>query len=76
MPVTQFRSPVTATNRAEVATVLAGTSSRYEALTLVDDQADAILRTIREPSPAMARSGDPQVWATMVEAAIAERSTL
>ena len=43
VPVAQFRSPVTATNRAELASVLAGTSSRYEALTLVDDEADAIL---------------------------------
>ena len=51
MPVTQFRSPVTATNRAEVATVLAGTSSRYEALTLVDDQADAILAALGVSRP-------------------------
>jgi len=51
VPVTQFRSPVTATNRAEVATVLAGTSSRYEALTLVDDQADAILAALGVSRP-------------------------
>ena len=37
--VAQFRSPVSATNRSELARVLAGTSSRYEALTLVEDEA-------------------------------------
>jgi hypothetical protein len=40
------------------------------------DQADAVLRTIREPSPAMARAGDPALWAAMVEAALAERAAL
>src|SRR5690349_13960687 len=51
VPVAQFRSPVTATNRAELATVLAGTSSRYEALTLVDDEADAILGALGVSRP-------------------------
>ena len=51
VPVTQFRSPVTATNRAELATVLAGTSTRYEALTLVDDEADAILGALGVARP-------------------------
>ena len=54
VPVAQFRSPVTATNRAELATVLAGTSTRYEALTLVDDEADAILSAL-----GVARPSDP-----------------
>ncbi len=54
VPVAQFRSPVTATNRGELATVLAGTSSRYEALTLVDDEADAILAAL-----GVARPSDP-----------------
>lgn len=40
------------------------------------EQADAVLRTIREPSAQMARTGDPQIWAAMVETAIAERSSL
>jgi len=40
------------------------------------EQADAVLRTIREPSEAMARAGDAGVWATMVEAAIVESETL
>jgi len=40
------------------------------------EQADAILRTIREPSGRMAAAGDPRIWATMVEAAIAERETI
>ncbi|HET9085186.1 MAG TPA: CapA family protein [Candidatus Limnocylindrales bacterium] len=51
VPVAQFRSPVTATNRAELASVLAGTSSRYEALTLVDDEADAILAALGVERP-------------------------
>jgi len=51
VPVTQFRSPATATNRAELATVLAGTSTRYEALTLVDDEADAILGALGVARP-------------------------
>ena len=51
VPVAQFRSPVTATNRAELASVLAGTSSRYEALTLVDGEADAILGALGVSRP-------------------------
>jgi len=52
VPVTQFRSPATATNRSEVARVLAGESKRYEALTLVADEADAILAALRVERPA------------------------
>jgi hypothetical protein len=52
VPVTQFRSPVTSTNRSELAKVLDGTSGRYEALTLVDDEADAILAAIGVGRPA------------------------
>lgn len=40
------------------------------------EQADAVLRTIREPSEAMARTGDPAIWAAMVEAAIEESEAL
>ena len=54
VPVTQFRSPATTTNRAELAKVLDGTSSRYEALTLVDDEADAILAAIGVAKPTKA----------------------
>ncbi|WP_395396378.1 hypothetical protein WBP07_21010 (plasmid) [Novosphingobium sp. BL-8A] len=36
------------------------------------EQADAVLRTVREPSENMARAGDPRVWAKMIEAAIEE----
>ena len=39
-------------------------------------QADAILRTIREPSGGMSSAGDPRVWAAMVDAAIAESEAL
>jgi Bacterial capsule synthesis protein PGA_cap len=51
VPVTQFRSPSTVTNRSEVARVLAGTSNRYEALALVADEADAILAALRVERP-------------------------
>ena len=53
--------------------------SEVSASTSVDEtwraylgQADAVLRTIREPSKAMSTAGDPQVWAAMVDAAIVE----
>ena len=55
MPVTQFRAPVTATNRSEVEDVLAGRSKRYEALTLVADEADPILAALRVERPADAK---------------------
>ena len=54
VPVTQFRATVTSTNRAEVQAVLAGTSKRYAALTLVADEADAILAAV-----GVARPTDP-----------------
>ena len=37
------------------------------------DDALAVLRTLREPDPAMAAAGDPVVWEAMVEAALHER---
>ena len=39
-----------------------------------DYQGDAvsILRTLREPDPAMAEAGDLAVWEAMIEAALAE----
>lgn len=40
------------------------------------EQAAAILRTIREPSSAMAAAGDPRTWADMVEIAIEEGDQL
>lgn len=39
-------------------------------------QADAVLRTIREPSGPMTAVGDPRVWSAMVDAAIAESESL
>lgn len=39
-------------------------------------QAGAVLRTIREPSDAMVATGDPQLWAAMVDRAIAESEAL
>lgn len=35
-------------------------------------QANAVLRTLREPSQAMAAAGDPRVWLAMVEVALDE----
>jgi hypothetical protein len=40
------------------------------------EQADAVLRTMREPSGTMARAGDPGVWSAMIEAAILESEVL
>ncbi len=52
VPVTQFRAVFTSTNRAEVAKTLAGTSDRYDALVLVEAEADAILTALGESRPA------------------------
>jgi poly-gamma-glutamate synthesis protein (capsule biosynthesis protein) len=60
VPVIQFRAAATAVNRAEVAAVLAGTSTRYEALELVESEADAILAAVGAGQPA---SGDSLVLA-------------
>ena len=37
------------------------------------NQAQAVLRTMREPDEAMAAAGDVETWRTMVEAAIAQK---
>ncbi len=52
VPVTQFRAIATNTTRAEVAKVLAGTSTRYEALVLVEGEADAIITALGATRPA------------------------
>ena len=36
------------------------------------DEALSVLRTLREPDPAMAEAGDLAVWQRMIEAALAE----
>jgi len=36
------------------------------------DDAVSILRTLREPDPAMAAAGDVAIWERMIEAALAE----
>ncbi len=51
VPVTQFRATVTSTNREEVAAVLNGDSNRYEALELVESEADAILAALGAERP-------------------------
>jgi hypothetical protein len=51
VPVTHFRSPVGSSTFEEVASVLAGTNGRYEALELVESEADAILAALRAERP-------------------------
>ena len=46
VPVTSFRAPWDSTDAAEVAATLAGTSSRYAAVELVEAQADVILAAV------------------------------
>ena len=36
------------------------------------DDAVSILRTLREPDPAMSAAGDVEIWERMIEAALAE----
>ena len=36
------------------------------------DDALSILRTLREPDPAMAQAGDVEIWERMIEAALTE----
>ena len=64
VPVTQFRTTVNSTNGDEVAAVLAGTSRRYDALALVDDEADAILAAL-----GVARPTDPERLVLAADAA-------
>jgi poly-gamma-glutamate synthesis protein (capsule biosynthesis protein) len=52
VPVTQFRTPLDRTGREEIRAVLAGTSKTYEALELVDADADAILAAVGAERPA------------------------
>ena len=52
VPVTQFRATVTSTNRDELSDVLAGRSKRYEALALVESEADAIFAALGVERPA------------------------
>ena len=64
VPVTQFRAAVSATTRTEVAAVLAGTSARYDALEVVDSEADAILKALGVEAPS-----DPKRLVRAVSAA-------
>jgi hypothetical protein len=64
VPVTQFRASVASTNSKEVAAVLAGTSRRYEALALVESDADAILAAL-----GVARPSDPDRLVLAADAA-------
>jgi hypothetical protein len=52
VPVTNFRGTSTSTTRSEVAAVLVGASSRYQALELVAAEADAILAALGLVRPA------------------------
>jgi hypothetical protein len=51
VPVTNFRSTATSTTKDEVAATLAGTSSRYQAVELISDEADAILAALGVSRP-------------------------
>jgi len=64
VPITNFRAPHSVSDLEEVAEVLAGTSSRYDALRLVADEADSILAAL-----GMARPTDPSRLATATDAA-------
>lgn len=54
VPVAHFRTPYSASSVAEVRSVLAGTSKRYDALELVGSDADAILAALGVARPAVA----------------------
>jgi hypothetical protein len=56
-----------------------GEGSETSAGSLVDslwrnyrDDAVSVIRTLREPDPAMAEAGDVETWERMIEAALAE----
>jgi hypothetical protein len=51
VPVTQFRTTRTATNRDQVADILTGASERYDALELVASEADAVLAALELNAP-------------------------
>ncbi|MEJ7696863.1 MAG: hypothetical protein WKF78_09685 [Candidatus Limnocylindrales bacterium] len=51
VPVTQFRTTRTATDRDEVTAVLAGRSGRFDAVELVEVEADAILAALGVDRP-------------------------
>jgi hypothetical protein len=55
VPVTHFRTQFDRTGREEVGSVLAGTSKTYEALELVESEADAILAAVGAERPADAK---------------------
>ena len=52
VPVTNFRSTATSTTLKEVQATLAGTSTRYQAVELVSDEAPAILTALHLDRPA------------------------
>ena len=57
MPVTQFRSTRTSTDLKGVTAVLDGSSTRYEALELVEGDADAILAALGLDAATRPRTG-------------------
>jgi hypothetical protein len=67
VPVTQYRTTATGTTRKEVADVLAGTSTRYDALELVAGETDEILAAVGADRPSDA--------SRLVEAASAKALT-
>lgn len=63
VPVTQFRTTRTATNGDQVASILLGTSQRYDALELMASDADAILDALGLTDTAAAAGSDRLVLA-------------
>jgi poly-gamma-glutamate synthesis protein (capsule biosynthesis protein) len=55
VPVAQFRTPLDRTGRDEVRSVLAGKSKTYDALELVESDADAILAAVGAEQPSDAK---------------------
>ncbi len=68
VPVTQFRTTRTATDRDEVTAVLAGRSGRFDAVELVEVEADAILAALGVDRPA-----DPDRLVLVADAATLTR---
>jgi poly-gamma-glutamate synthesis protein (capsule biosynthesis protein) len=54
VPVTNFRAAAVSTNLGEVQAILAGTSKRYQALELVNSDADAVLASLGLARPSTA----------------------
>ena len=57
---------------AEGGQASAGDAGRFRSGAIIADDALSVIRTLREPDPAMAEAGDVEIWERMIEAALAE----